>query len=388
MKIKIAVLAASTAFAGAACAQSSVTLYGVLDTGLLYQSTSGPALVPSAASAAKYVSPGKVVGLKDGGIYSSGWGMRGTEDLGDGYTVSFKLQGSFQSTSGAGQLSDTAGVSAIFNQYAMVGVSGPFGSFDAGRQIVPMIWAMEDTDARHAQYFGSILTAWIGMNQAAGWVPTSTNAQIGALYDSNALVYHSPNFHGATAEFEYAPGGVAGQIQGGTRESAVLRYAYDGLHLAAVYYNGHDTNPYPATYPTTPATPATGNDNNRFYYLGARYTLKGLTASASWALGKNPSNTNRADLELLSGGLGYAITPQLGVTSGIYYLRSLSSLAPGHSTEISLAVDYSLSKQTTLYTEVGHVNNRGIMNQMIVYGSFVAPDANTTAVMIGMRHSF
>jgi predicted porin len=388
MKIKIAVLASAAALAGSAHAQSSVTLYGVIDTGLLYQSTTGPAYIATAASAAKYVSAGKVIGLKDGGIYASGFGLRGTEDLGDGYKVSFKLQGSFQSINGAMQLSDTAGVSAIFNQYAMLSVAGPFGSIDAGRQIVPMIWAMQDTDARHAQYFGSILTAWIGMNQAGRWVPTSTNAPIGALYDSNALVYHSPNFHGATAEFEYAPGGVAGQIQGGTRESAVLRYAYDGLHLAAVYYNGHDTNPYPATYPTTPATPATGKDNNRFYYLGARYTLQGVTASASWALGQNPSNTSQADVELLSGALSYAVSPQLELSSGLYYLRSKSSLYPGHSTEISLAADYSLSKQTTLYAEAGHVNNSGIMNQMIVYGTFVAPDANTTAVMLGIRHNF
>ncbi|CAE6738989.1 Outer membrane porin protein 32 [Paraburkholderia domus] len=388
MKVKLAALAALAAFASSAYAQSSVTLYGVVDSGLLYQSTSGPVLVPSAAAAAKFKSPGSVFALKDGGIYSSGWGIKGTEDIGGGYKVNFKLQGSFQSTSGALQLSDTPGVSAIFNQYSTIGLSGPFGSFDAGRQIVPMIWAMQDTDVRGAQYFGSILTAWIGMNQAAGWVPTSTNAPIGALYDSNALVYHSPNFHGVTAELEYAPGGVAGQIQGGTRESAVLRYAYNGLHLAAVYYNGHDTNPFAPTATGTPVTPATGNDNNRFYYLGARYQLQGFEASVSYSLGKNPSNSNKANLDLVSGGLGYAFSPQFSISSGIYYLHSKSEQVPGHSTEVSLGADYKISKQTTLYAEVGHVDNRGIMNQMIVYGQFVAPDANTTAAMVGVRHNF
>lgn len=382
MKIKFAAAAAWAAFAGTAYAQSSVALYGVIDSGVLYQSTSGPALVGLKAT------PGHVVGLKDGGIYASGWGIRGSEDIGNGYKVNFKLQGSFNSASGGFQLSDTPGAAALFNQYAMIGVSGPFGSIDAGRQIVPMIWAMADTDARHAQYFGSILTAWIGMNQAAGWVPTSTNAPIGALYDSNALVYHSPAFHGATVELEYAPGGVAGQPQGGTRESVVLRYAYDGLHLAAVYYNGHDTNPYPATYPSTPAVRATGNDNNRFYYLGARYTLKDFTVSASYALGRNPSNVGRANLDLFSAGLGYRFTPALEITSGFYYLRSKSETFQGHSTEVSLAADYSLSKRTTLYAEVGHVANSGIMNQMIVYGSFVAPNSSTTAAMVGIRHAF
>lgn len=73
-------------------------------------------------------------------------------------------------------------------------------------------------------------------------------------------------------------------------------YVYGGLHLAAVFYNGHDTNPFPATYPSTPAIPATGNDNNRFYYFGALYTVKGFTMSASYSLGKNPSNKGRANL--------------------------------------------------------------------------------------------
>ncbi len=103
------------------------------------------------------------------------------------------------------------------------------------------------------------------MNQAAGWPGTSTNGPVGALYESNALVYHSPSFYGATVELEYAPGGVPGHFQGGTRESVVLRYSNYGLNLAAVYYNGHDTNPFPATFPNAPANPATGLNNNRFY---------------------------------------------------------------------------------------------------------------------------
>ena len=382
MKTKVAAMAACAAFIGSAHAQSSVTLYGVIDSGLLYQSTSGPALLGLKSA------QGHVFAVKDGGIYASGWGIRGSEAIGGGYKINFKLQEAFNSSNGGFQLSDTPGVGAAFSQYAMVGISGPFGSIDAGRQIVPMIWAMADTDVRHAQYVGSILTAWIGMNQAAGWVPTSTNAPIGALYDSNALVYRSPSFHGASIELEYAPGGVAGQAQGGTRESAVLRYANHGLRLAAVYYNGHDTNPFPATYPNSPAIPATGNNNNRFYYLGALYTLKGFTVSASYSLGKNPSNTRRADLDLWSAGLGYRFSPFLEITSGFYYLRSKSQAFPGHSLEESLAVDYSISKQTTLYAEVGHVANSGVMNQMIVYGSFVAPNASTTAAMVGVRHAF
>lgn len=374
MKAKLTSLTALMAFAGAAHAQSSVTLYGVLDAGMLYQSTSAASFAPNAKNT------GKVYRYKDGGIYASLWGIKGTEDIGGGYRINFKLQGSFDSGTGKFGLSDTPGVPAQFNQFATIGASGPFGTFNAGRQIVPMIYAMAETDVRQAQYFGSILTAWLGMNQAAGWPGTSTNGAIGALYDSNALVYESPKFYGASLALEYAPGGVAGQFQGGTRESAVLKYSNYGLNLSAVYYNGHDANPAPGTAPT-------GLNNNRMVYLGALYTFQDFSVSGSYSQGKNPANSNHVDFEVYSAGLGYRFTSALKVTSGFYYLKDKNNSA-NHSSEFAVGAEYSVSKRTMAYAQVGHVDNKGTMNQTIVYGQPVAPGVSTTAAMIGIRHNF
>src|SRR3984885_12626690 len=374
LKLKLSSTAALAMFATAAHAQSSVTLYGVLDNGLLYQSTSAASFQPNAKNL------GHVYQLKDGGIYASYWGLKGSEDIGDGYKINFKLQGTFNTTNGKFGLSDTPGTVAMFNQFATIGASGPFGTLDAGRQIIPMIYAMSETDVRGGQYFGSILTAWLGMNQAAGWPGTSTNGPIGALYDSNAIVYQSPKFHGASAELEYAPGGVPGSFQGGTRESAVLKYSNYGLNLAAVYYNGHDTNPSPTTVPT-------GVDNNRFWYLGAQYTIKCFSVSTSYSNGRNPAHSNLVDLDLISLGLGYRFTPAFEVTSGIYYLHDQNN-STNKSTEFAIGADYSLSKATLLYAQVGHVNNRGDMTTSIDYGAPVAPGMGTTAVNFGLRHKF
>ncbi|CAG4892910.1 Outer membrane porin protein 32 [Paraburkholderia saeva] len=381
LKLKLSSTAALVLFATAAHAQSSVTLYGVLDSGFLYQSTSAASFQPHAPNL------GHVYQIKDGGIYSSYWGMKGSEDIGAGYKITFKLQGVFNTTNGKLGLADTPGATAIFNQFATVGASTPFGTFDAGRQIIPMIYAMSETDVRGAQYFGSILTAWLGMNQAAGWPGTSTNAPIGALYDSSALVYNSPKFYGASLALEYAPGGVAGQFQGGTRESAVLKYSNYGLNLAAVYYNGHDTNPFPINYPTGPAVPATGLANNRFYYFGAMYTIAGFSISGSYGVGKNPANTGTADLEMASGGLGYQFNSAFKITSGYYYLKDRNHSA-NHSSEVAVGAEYNLSKRTKTYAQVGYVNNDGTMNQTVVYGAPVAPGKSTTAAMIGLRHTF
>jgi predicted porin len=383
MKLKLSTLAALAVFATAAHAQSSVTLYGVLDSGLLYQSS----------SAANFSGTAKNLGhtwqLKDGGIFSSIWGMKGTEDIGGGYKINFKLQGSFTSNNGKPGLSDTPGTTALFNQFATIGASGWFGSIDAGRQIIPMIYAMADTDVRGAQYFGSILTAWLGLNQAAGWPGTSTNAPIGALYDSNAIVYNSPKFYGLSLALEFAPGGVPGQFQGGTRESAVLKYSNYGLNVAGVYYSGHDTNPFPANYPTAPAVAATGLNNNNLYYIGALYTISGFSISGSFSSSNSYNSVTHTsyNFEMASGGLGYQFNPSFKITSGYYYLKDRNH-SGNHSSEVAVGAEYNLSKATKAYAQVGYVDNKGTMNQTIIYGSPVAPGMSTTAAMIGLRHAF
>ena len=383
MKLKFGSLAALALFASAAHAQSSVTLYGVVDTGVLYQSTSAANFSGTAKNL------GSVWQLKDGGIYSSIWGLKGTEDIGGGYKINFKLQGSFTANNGKSGLSDTPGVTAVFNQITTIGGSGWFGSIDAGRQIIPMIYAMADTDVRSAQYFGSILTAWLGLNQAAGWPGTSTNAPIGALYDSNAIVYNSPKFYGASLALEYAPGGVPGQFQGGTRESAVLKYSNYGLNLAGVYYSGHDTNPFAGNYPTTPAAPATGRNNNNFYYVGAMYTISGFSISGSFSSSNASSLFTKAtyNFEMISAGLGYQFSPAFKVTSGYYYLKDRNNSA-NHSSEVAVGAEYNVSKATKAYAQVGYVSNKGTMNQTIIYGAPVAPGQSTTAAMVGIRHAF
>ncbi|WP_027801831.1 porin [Paraburkholderia dilworthii] len=374
MKLKLMVGLAVMAFGTAVHAQASVTLYGAVDGGLLYQSTSAASFRPTEKNL------GKIYRYKDAGIYSSFWGLKGVEDIGGGYAVNFRLQGVLDTGTGKLGLSDTAGVPGFFNQIATVGVSGPFGSINAGRQIVPMIYAMAETDVRASQYFGSILSAWLGLNTAAGWPGTSTNGPIGALYDSNALVYRSPVFHGLSTELEYALGGVAGQPQGNTRESAVLKYAGYGLRLSALYYNGHDTNPGPSTVPT-------GLNNNRYWYLGALYKYEGFSISGSYSNGSNPAHRNLVDLDLYAFGLGYRFAPDFQITGGLYYIKD-KNVSANKSLQVAAGAEYNLSKASALYAQVGWVNNHGDMTQTITYGQPVAPGTGTTAVMIGMRHSF
>lgn len=360
--------------AAAANAQSSVTLYGSVDGGILIQSSSAASLSPRA------VDTGHVVRYKDDGIKASTWGLYGLEDLGSGWKAKFQLQGSFDSGTGKFGLGDTPGVASIFNQFAVVGLSGPYGAVQIGRQMTPMYIALAATDVRGGAYFGSILMALIGINTAAGWTGTSTNVALGSAFDSNAIVYNSPTFAGASLSLEYAPGGVAGSFQGGTRESAVLQYNNYGLKVAAIYYEAHDSNPGTSTIPT-------GLLNNRFMSIGALYTINDFSVSGTFANARNPAQSYSSNYDIISGGLGYWVSPALQLTSGVYFLRDNND-SSNESIEYVVVANYSLSAATSLYANFGYVKNRGAMNQPLVYAQAVAPGIGTSAAMIGIRHTF
>jgi predicted porin len=90
---------------------------------------------------------------------------------------------------------------------------------------------------------------------------------------------------------------------------------------------------------------------------------------------------------MLTGGIGYRISPALDITSGVYYVKD-EKHSQNQSTEYVLGADYSVSKSTLFYAEFGYVSNRGAMNQEIVYGQPTAVGLNTAGAMLGIRHSF
>ncbi|WP_321793655.1 porin [Burkholderia pyrrocinia] len=88
-----------------------------------------------------------------------------------------------------------------------------------------------------------------------------------------------------------------------------------------------------------------------------------------------------------TGGLGYRFTPAFDVSSGIYYLKDQKH-NQNQSTLYLIGLNYSLSKATLTYADIGYVSNRGAINQQLQYGSPVAPGRNMTAATISLRHLF
>ncbi|MFY1850008.1 porin, partial [Achromobacter dolens] len=120
MKKTLLAAALLAGFAGVAQAETSVTLYGIIDTGIGYNKISG-------AGDAKN---GSRIGMINGVQNGSRWGLRGSEDLGDGLRAVFQLESGFDSGNGK-----SAQNGRLFGRQATVGLaSDSWGQLDFGRQ--------------------------------------------------------------------------------------------------------------------------------------------------------------------------------------------------------------------------------------------------------------
>lgn len=138
MKLKSLLLAAGVAAPMMASAQSAVTLYGVVDTGVEYVNNVGPR------------KDGLVRMTSLTATVPSRWGIRGTEDLGGGLKSIFVLESGFAPDSG---VSNQGG--RLFGRQALVGLSGPWGQVAFGRQYTMMFWALLDSDIIGPDVHGS-----------------------------------------------------------------------------------------------------------------------------------------------------------------------------------------------------------------------------------------
>jgi predicted porin len=404
MNLKPLAFACAVALGGPAFAQSTVTLYGVLDGGVLsISNVSGGRLgyVPSTANG------GRSTQFKDGGIGGSFWGLRGKEDLGGGWGASFQLQGNINVKDGSTGGPNSTTTTSFFNQFSTVGLSGPFGEVKVGRQVSPMYYAMAATDARAARYFGSVLTGLVAMNSASGaWIGNNSNVAFGTVYNDDAIVYTTPTWHGLTANLEDTIGNTAGSSKANSQRAATLVYGAGGLRLSALYYTGFG-NDLPAA--TTISTLATGSaaagaaaaaaagfsptaNTNRLTSLGALYTRGAWTVSTSFFEARNPAHATlpggSASLDMWTVGAGWKPSGPWNVTAGYYAIKDKTNA--GHkATQFAIGAEYSFSARTMVYVEAAQVTNRGAnMNLSPIYATPVTADMDVHALMAGLRHSF
>jgi len=237
-----ALLALST---GAHAQQSSVTLYGLVDTGIFHERVKEDGITK------------KKNGLKSGGQGGSRWGLRGMEDLGNGYRVNFELESGFNMTNGEQSFS------RLFGRAAWLGVSGDFGDVRFGRA---MTVSTEFASSAISPFGGGFTQAALGRS--------GFRASDNPRYD-NQVKYLSPIFSGLQLGLGYSFN-TKGEQQDASDNSRAL-------NLAAKYASGAVT--LVATYDRlwTPADdPNARGRNPSALQLGGNYNFGSFQLYAGW----------------------------------------------------------------------------------------------------------
>ena len=329
----------------AAHAQSSVALYGNLDTGLYYQSkTTG--------------TGGKEFSALDSGWIPSFWGFVGKEDLGGGLHMGFKLESGINTTNG--ELGNSNG--NLFGRQAYLEFGGDFGRVRAGLQFSPFfVTNCLNGDPRGCTSAGSLFLSYVnGFKGLSG------------MFDSNTVQYLSPTVGGFSASFDFAPGGVAGSFQDNQRISASLNYQGASFGADIAYYQARDNG--------------AGFVSLRGKTADLKYTLGPvkLTAQATNYQNNVPGvNTNDY---VYDAGFIWSVTPALSLNGAYYYVYDKAH-KPNQSSLVAVGASYSLSVRTALYAQAAYVENRGTMGPGIA-ATIGLPQGGTTGVNIGIRHFF
>ena len=365
MKKTLVVAAVSASFAVAAHAQSSVTLYGVIDAGITYTS--------NVTGHANWQQT-------SGGIDQSRFGLRGSEDLGNGLKAIFTLESGFNLNSGR-----YANSGSEFNRQSYVGLSSNFGTVTLGKQY----------DAE--QDFLAPLSAtgsWGGTSFAHVGNLDNLNTNGGNAVN-NSIKFTSANYAGFTFGGTYGFSNQAGRFDNNREYSVGAAYQYQGLRVAASY--AQLNNPLANTSGATDnaAAVANGNFRDRTYGVGASYAFGPAQVGAVWT-------QTRLDNFLVAASLRqdnyevnakYNLTPALGLGVAYTFTDQQGSgalnTAGARFHQVGAQADYSLSKRTDVYAQVvyQHASTAGASIYNGTFGGLSSSD-NQKVATVGLRHRF
>lgn len=382
---KTLVLSMLAASVGVAHAQSSVTLYGLIDDGIDYV-TNG------------HGKP--LTSLVSGELNGARWGLKGNEDLGGGLHAVFQLENGFDSNTGK------LGQQGLeFGRLAIVGLAGPYGKVTVGRQFS----SLDD-------FIGFKLTA---SEQWGGWFaahPGDLDQLNNTFRINNAIKYMSNNYHGFTFGGLYSFGGQAGNFNRNSAFSAGVAYANGPLSLGLAYQSLQD--PYASAFNNGASAPAAEASPVFSGYMSAR-TLQIIAAAGAYTIGRATlgvtySNTQFKQLGADSGNAGalagltgnaifnnvevnfrYHVTPALMLATSYNFTRgsSVGALSGAKYHQFALGADYFLSKRTDVLLLGGYQKASGVDStghQAVAAIDQLSPSTTNhqAAIRLALRHKF
>lgn len=350
-KHTLVALAALTAAAGA-MAQSSVTLFGVVDASIARVSAGG----------------NDVTGLSSGGLSSSRLGFRGAEELGGGLSASFWLEG--------GLAVDNGGSGFKFDRRSTVSLSSKsIGELRLGRDKSPAYLNVETFDPFGDSGVGGINGANL-IGSASSAVGTAEGSAPKRF--SNSIGYVAPNLGGFYGQFAYSFGEEASSIANDRKKSGIaLRAGYGAGPLNVALGYGQSRG----------GTDAVGVDY-KSTNIGASYNFGMVKPMVLFATEKG--GNKRVDLFAV----GATVPLGAGELRASYAMFKDKKLSNADSKKLALGYGYNLSKRTQLYATVARMTNddgakRGLaVSSSSLASPTIASGANVTGYEFGVRHSF
>jgi predicted porin len=375
-------------WAGASYAQSSVTLYGIIDTAVIYGNNE---------------NTGNGVGrsgieMNSGGISGSRFGFRGTEDLGGGLAAIFDLEDGFSSANG--KLSNTGD---LFGRQAYVGLSSTqYGTVTLGRRYAFM-----------SEWVSPLSAEGIGWGGNLADHPFDNDDMIRHQSVNNSIRFDSVNYNGFQAGGMYGFSNEAGQFSNNRAYSLGTRYSNGPVSLAAAFEQV-DRSASSADLNTNGAESSDDSVINggreQIWGVGGKYSFGASSVGFVWthsafnnvtsaygeggAFPSGDDNNLRFDNFEING--RYFVTHALSLAASYtltdgHFDSGATHLSPKWHEAIAQA-DYSFSRRTDVYLESLYqvVTGGGSMALFNASMFNVPPSANNRQLLfvMGMRHQF
>jgi predicted porin len=360
---------------GSAQAADSVSLYGIIDSGIEYVShasgNSGLIRMPSLT-----------------GELPSRWGIQGSESLGAGVSAVFTLESGFNSNNG------TLGQGGrLFGRQAFVGLKTPYGLLSFGRQYNMTTWALADANVLGPNIYSI----------------SSVDPYLAVARSDNAVAYKG-TFHGLTFGATYSfgrdsagtgntpaqgtcVGSAAGHISQCSQWTTMLKYDGANYGLAAAYDVQHG-GPGAAVsfFDGMPPTPLTGNVDRDVHTTINGYAIWGsLKLGGGW-IGRSVTTEGTAPegrYNMFFANASYQFTPVCLVDGQI--VRIVNTQQDSRATMAIVRGTYFLSKRTAVYLQSSYLTNSAKASYTVsVGGGGTTPPAGASqlGIMAGVRTSF
>jgi len=384
MKKNMVALAVTAAFALPAFAQSSITLYGVIDEGINYTSNAGDK---------------SAYQLESGYAQGSRWGLKGSEDLGSGLKAIFDLENGFDVNSGG--LQEGA---RIFGRQAFVGLTAAnYGTLTLGRQYDSVVDYLAPTTA-NGNWGGYLLSH-----------PYDNDNTDNSFRVNNTVKYMSPSFAGLQFGGTYSFSNETGFANNRT-DSLGGQYTNGGLLVGAAYLDANNPGL------TTDGSIATDDANFiserlRIFGGGINYTFGAATVGFAYS-NTNVGQPSATDTSVYVG----AITPPNGGTLtalkfqnfevngkyqftpaffvGVQYVYTAATMDATSGNEnpkyhtFGLMADYNLSKRTDFYFQAAYQKVAGDKTDTVLDDAYIpgaagaSSSSNQVTVRAAIRHQF